>query len=111
MLINSYFSSTRLMSPGYRLGPIDEYQSERMGSLGEEKTSQTPRWTGPLGRHAHTLAFGSAPFTKVILFNNSGASPSGGGGVVDSIINKPQGNNPEEFSLPQSPSAQGSRDF
>ena len=62
------------MSPGYRLGPIEEG-----GSLPEEYN----RWTGPLGRHAHTLAFGSAPFTKVILFNNSGASPSGGGGVVD----------------------------
>lgn len=66
------------MSPGYRLGPIEEG-----GSLPEESNSQTPRWSGPLGRHAHTLAFGSAPFTKVILFNNSGASPSGGGGVVD----------------------------
>ena len=83
------------MSPGYRLGPIDEG-----GSLPEESNSQTPRWSGPLGRHAHTLAFGSAPFTKVILFNNSGSNPSGGGGVVDSIINKPYGLNPEENSLP-----------
>ena len=101
------------MSPGYRLGPLDEYQNEkqsRLGSLAEEQSSQTPRWVGPLGRHAHTLAFGSAPFTKVILFNNSGQSPSGGGGVVDSIINKPYPS--EDVSLPQSPNGgAGSRDF
>ncbi len=66
---------------------------------------------GPLGRHAHTLAFGSAPLSKVILFNNSGtASPSGNGGVVDSIIRKPI-NNPEDGSMPLSPSAQGLRDL
>jgi hypothetical protein len=91
-----YFSSTRLMSPGYRLGPLpDEYENEkqsRIGSLVEEQMSATPRYVGPLGRHAHTLAFGSAPLTKVILFNNSGTTnPSDGGGVVDSIIKRAQG--------------------
>jgi hypothetical protein len=100
------------MSPGYRLGPIEEYQQDkqsRLGSLAEDQSQQTPRWIGPLGRHAHTLAFGSAPFTKVILFNNAGQSPSGGNGVVDQIINKPY--IPEDVSLPQSPSGHGSRDF
>jgi len=67
---------------------------------------------GPLGRHAYTLAFGSAPLTKVILFNNSGpGSPSGGGGVVDAMIKKAAGLNQEEFSLPTSPTGQGQREF
>lgn len=49
------------------------------GSLPEQQMSETPRYVGPLGRHAHTLAFGSADLTKVILFNNAGPQgPSGG---------------------------------
>jgi hypothetical protein len=60
--------------------------------------SETPRYVGPLGRHAHTLAFGSADLSKVILFNNAGSQgPSGGGGVVDAMIKKASGlNTPNE---------------
>jgi len=73
--LNRYFSSSRLMSPSYKMAMSPRIDDKGNIYQVDYMDKQTPRHGNSAGKHAYAQAFGSSELSKILINNKGSKNP------------------------------------